>query len=273
MAKKIYLSPAAHGHDNPCSFSKTCGENIHCNLYADELQKILAACGFEVRRAPKTNTGEKVADTIADSNAWNPDLHYVVHTNGGKGHYSKLMVYDNGNGHQYAEVIADARKAVFSPVNITIEPQWDELRRTKAVAVYDELLFHDNPTDIAWLHGHFYEMAAATAKGICRIFGYKFVDPNDVVKTVTPAPSAPSAPSKPSVSSSPSTGVNPVLKPGDRVRVKSGVTAFADGTGMASFVRDAVLYVRQVGSGKVLVSTVKTGAVTGWVKTSDVKPA
>ena len=50
---KIYLSPAAHGHDNPCSFDGACGENIHCNLYMDELVPYLLACGFEVKRNPK----------------------------------------------------------------------------------------------------------------------------------------------------------------------------------------------------------------------------
>ena len=29
---KIYLSPAAHGRDNPCGYDSACGENIHCNL-------------------------------------------------------------------------------------------------------------------------------------------------------------------------------------------------------------------------------------------------
>ena len=39
---KIYLSPAAHAHDNPCSYDrKNCGENVHCNRYMDELEPYL----------------------------------------------------------------------------------------------------------------------------------------------------------------------------------------------------------------------------------------
>jgi len=56
---------------------------------------------------------------------------------------------------------------------------------------------------------------------------------------------------------------------GDKVRVRSGVTTFADGTPMALWVRSAVLYVRKIEGDKLTVSTQKTGAVTGIVKTAD----
>lgn len=63
------------------------------------------------------------------------------------------------------------------------------------------------------------------------------------------------------------------FKVGDAVKCRTGVTKFADGTAMASWVPSSVLYVRAVeSSGKVLlVSTQKTGSVcTGRVKASDV---
>ena len=175
---KIYLSPAAHGHDNPCSFDSACGENIHCNLYMDELVPYLLACGFEVRRNPKERTGDRLKEAIAESNAWGADLHYVAHTNAGGGSYSLLMVYNTGTAYGYAEKLAAARKAVYSGnVKISVQPQWDELRLTTAPAIYDEMVFHDNAEQIAWFHGHLREMAEATAKAICDMFGMAFVDP------------------------------------------------------------------------------------------------
>ena len=68
---KIYLSPAAHAHDNPCSYDrKNCGENVHCNRYMDELEPYLRACGFEVKRADKGNTGDGIRVSVREANDW-----------------------------------------------------------------------------------------------------------------------------------------------------------------------------------------------------------
>ena len=60
---------------------------------------------------------------------------------------------------------------------------------------------------------------------------------------------------------------------GDAVKVRDGAEYFATGQHMASFVRQGVLYVLQVGSGKVLVSTAPGGAATGWIRTEDLVKA
>ncbi len=180
---KIYLSPAAHGADNPCSYSADCGENIHCNAYIDELEPYLKAAGFQLKRNPRDRTGGRLREAIEESNAWGADLHYVAHTNAGGGSYSKLMVYDKGTAYGYAGQIAAARRAYFAAegkdwaVKIAVEPQWAELSQTAAPAVYDEVVFHDNAEQVAWFHGHLRGLAAAAAKGICAVFGADFVDP------------------------------------------------------------------------------------------------
>ena len=71
-------------------------------------------------------------------------------------------------------------------MKISVQPQWDELRLTAAPALYDEMVFHDNAKDIAWFHEHLREMAEATAKAICDMFGAAFVDP--YAKPAEPAP-------------------------------------------------------------------------------------
>lgn len=184
MAKKIYLSPAAHGHDNPCSYSKDCGENIHCNAYMDELEAYLAAAGFAVKRNPRDRTGDRLHEAIEEANAWGPDLYYIAHTNAGGGSYSKLMVYSQGSrAYGYAGTLAAQRRAYFAAegkswaVKVTVEPQWAELKQTAAPAVYDELVFHDHADQIAWFHGHLRGMAETTAKALCAALGAAFVDP------------------------------------------------------------------------------------------------
>ena len=109
------------------------GENIHCNLYMDELEPYLLACGFAVKRNPKDRTGDRLKEAIAESNAWGADLHYVAHTNAGGGSYSLLMVYDQGTAYGYAEKLAARRREIYAGnVKISVQPQWDELRLTAA---------------------------------------------------------------------------------------------------------------------------------------------
>lgn len=55
----------------------------------------------------------------------------------------------------------------------------------------------------------------------------------------------------------------------DEVRIRDGVTTFASGKGMASWVPKAKLYVRRLEGDKVVVSTLKEGAVTGTVFNTD----
>ena len=46
---KIYLSPAAHLHDNHTACPMSCSENTHCNQYMDVVERRLRELGFEVR--------------------------------------------------------------------------------------------------------------------------------------------------------------------------------------------------------------------------------
>ena len=86
-----------------------------------------------------------------------------------------------------------------------------------------------------------------------------------------PATVTPAAPVKVTAPAKPATAVSAAFKPGDTVKIKPGVKTYASGTGMASFIRNAKkLYVRQVGSGKVLVSLFRIGLSSGWVRISDI---
>ena len=53
MAKKIYLSAAAHATDNKTKCPVACSENTHCNQYMDKLETRLREVGFAVSVATR----------------------------------------------------------------------------------------------------------------------------------------------------------------------------------------------------------------------------
>lgn len=64
------------------------------------------------------------------------------------------------------------------------------------------------------------------------------------------------------------TAITPVvesLKVGDKVRLQKGAPCYGKSTGFASWVYDSTLYVREIKGSRVVISTLKSGAVTGAV--------
>lgn len=239
---KIYLSPAAHAHDNPCSYDrKNCGENVHCNLYMDELEPYLRACGMEVKRASKTNTGDGIRISVKEANDWGADLYYVAHTNAGGGCRNGIMIYSE-DSRPWAEKLRKRRLEVYPRrSNISVNPNLYEINQTKAPCLYEELVFHDNMEDISFLHTHLREMAEATAKAFCDIFGVSFVDPykkgevtimgkvvnrDELVAWIDAHAVEVEEQQEPEVKPEPV-----AIKAGDKVVFKAGVTQWGSGSG------------------------------------------
>ena len=184
MAVKIYLSPAAHEHDRACVAVAGCSENTHCNAYLDELIPYLDACGIEWKRNGPDNLGSAgVQGAVRESNEWGADLHYVVHTNGANGEAkgSRPMVWPTGRGREWAETILRWRQEIYPyPVKVKERADLYEIKNSNAVCIYEELVFHDNEEDAAFLHGHLRQLAEHTARAFCEIFGLPFRRPGDV---------------------------------------------------------------------------------------------
>jgi N-acetylmuramoyl-L-alanine amidase len=171
---KVYLSPAVHQHDNPCAFSSSCGENIHCRQYLNIVKQILDASGVITMITPE---GKTMDEAIALSNQFNPDLHFVTHTNAGGGSYRLMMYYSTGGGENYARTIAAACGGVSPNIKFQNNNGLGEICRTKAVAVYDEIVFHDNVNMVTDFHNRMQEYALETARGICNVFNIAMVNP------------------------------------------------------------------------------------------------
>lgn len=187
---KVYLSPAYHSF-NPCAI-QGCDETTHNNLYLDELEPFLEACGIEYKRGPRRiplsqeNGDVLMTEAVAESNRWGADVHYISHTNaagntagGGTVRGYRPIIYPaSAEGEKLAEKIIARRREIYDqPITLNRRADLYELRATQAVAYYEEHVFHDNFEDAAWFHAHLRDVARSTCKGLCDYFGISFTEP------------------------------------------------------------------------------------------------
>ena len=166
---KVYLSPSRQKH----------------NLYAvgntnemDQCYKIGVACIESLRRNKIESEiafkGEGTSEVIKDSNLWGADLHVCIHTNAANGKASGplIMVYDKKD----QKTMAIANSIYFMLRDITLgtneygireNKELSEIRSTKAICIYVECEFHDNPITAQWIIDYTTEIGDAIAKGIC----------------------------------------------------------------------------------------------------------
>ena len=190
-APKVYLSPAMH-RANPCVYprpdGKQCYEALENNEYIDILEPILNRCGIETkrgyRRTPMNgdNGNAIMKQNVRESNAWGADVHYVSHTNAssnGKAQGCHPMYYTySKNGKKLGEIMVKYRKQIYQrTVKLVARSDLYELKKTNAVAFYEEHAFHDNMEDATWFHTHMEEIAESAAKGLCEYFGIPYVEP------------------------------------------------------------------------------------------------
>ena len=235
MAKKIYLSAAAHATDNPTKCPHACGENTHCNQYMDIVERRLKAIGFEVKRGDKALTGSKAMSTrVSEANKWKADLYYVAHTNAGGGRYSMTMCWNDAASKAKANVIHKYRKCVKSHKVVANNTLY-ETKQTAMTCLYDELFFHDNAEDCAWFHNGGMELLAEeTVQAICEICGVAYKpEVREEPKAETPAakPVAPAA--KPAV--------KPAPKAGDVVKLNKG-KLYTTARGSVAVTRTGTFY-------------------------------
>ena len=172
MAKKIYLSPSMQ-RNNMYAYGGT-NEMEECNRIAEYAKIALERCGFEVKVAPK---GQSMAESIKESNQWNPDLHIPIHTNAANGSADGTLVMVYANENKNMEPAECIYKEVYSITPgktkraIQVRKDLAELRDTKAIAVYIECEFHDNLAISKWIIENKQALGEAIAKGVCKYFG------------------------------------------------------------------------------------------------------
>lgn len=178
MAKKVYLSAAAHATDNPTKCPTKCGENIHCNAYMDIVEKRLKEHGIETKCGDKNKVGDaELKRRVSEANTWKADLYYVAHTNAGGGRYSMTMCWNDKASIAKAQVFTKYRKCVSSHQVVTRTDLY-EINSTAMPCLYDELFFHDNAEDCAWFHNGGMELLAEeTVQALCELCGMTYKAP------------------------------------------------------------------------------------------------
>lgn len=187
MAKpKLYLSAAAHEHDNPTQCPVKCGENVHCKEYMDIVEKRMKELGVDVKHGYRDEVGAIAMEhRVAEANAWGADLYYVGHTNAtgqkdAKVHRSCTLCWNDKASKEKAAVIGKYRKNL--PHVVVERPDLYEIRATKMTCLYDELFFHDNAEDCRWFHnGGMEQMAEETVKALCELLDVKYAPVVDEV--------------------------------------------------------------------------------------------
>lgn len=263
MAKKIYLSAAAHAAENPTKCPTKCGENIHCNAYMDIVERRLKTLGFEVKRGDKSKTGgQAMKSRVSEANKWGADIYYVAHTNAGSGRYSMTMCWNDKASIDKAKVFHKYRKCVKSH-KVVANTSLYEIKSTVMPCMYDELFFHDNAEDCSWFHagGGMEKMAEETVQALCELchIDYK-PEVKEQPKTETPV-------AKPVA--------KPAPKAGDVVKLDKG-KLYASSTGNTAFTRTGTFYlydgVKVNGRYRVTNSAKRVGKtplalnVSGWVE-------
>ena len=178
MAKKLYLSAAAHAADNPTKCPIKCGENVHCKAYMDIVETRMKALGVEVMRGFQNQVGTAaMQNRVAEANKWGADLYYVAHTNAGGGRYTMTMCWSDADSKKKAAVIGKYRKSITNH-KVKVRTDLYEIRKTKMTSLYDELFFHDNAEDCKWFHSGGMEiMAEETVQALCELLEVKYVAP------------------------------------------------------------------------------------------------
>lgn len=180
MAANIYLSPSSQPA-NTYAVGDT-NEQVQCRRIAAELETHLRRCGFPVLAGMEGTMYTRVAQ----SNDWGADLHLCIHTNAFDGKVAGLRIMISKKGGE-AEEIAQAIMETLAPITpgqsdgISQYPGLYEIQNTRAICVYVEVGFHDNPQEAQWIIDNTETVAAAMAQALCSHYGVTWVP---VEKTV-----------------------------------------------------------------------------------------
>lgn len=173
---KIYLSPSTQ-EANLCRMGDT--EEDHCNEIMDLIEPYLMAAGIEYKRNTRdmTHISSKNA-----SNEYKPDLHYALHSNASdktvRGHRVYICAR-GGKAEKFAKILVARQSEIYGSTGQVIVPttKYTEIFYTDAPAVIDEIAFHDNAEDAAWIHANMAEIAKNKAQAICEALGATFKEP------------------------------------------------------------------------------------------------
>ena len=168
---KIYLSPSDQ-RENKYAAGGT-NESMQCVLIANAAKAALDRNGYETIRG---STGKTIAGRIAESNAWNADVHVAIHTNAGGGDGTLVMCHTANADNKYVKSVYNAVAKISPGKDDGIRARTDlaEINGTKALCIYLEVEFHDDPELAEWIIDDSAEIGETIAEAFCKVDGIPF---------------------------------------------------------------------------------------------------
>lgn len=178
----VFLSPSTQEYNNFITGGGN--EEYYMNLITDAMIPYLEASGISYTRNNPTLT---VANSIAQSNAGNYNLHLAIHSNaspeGTPGVFQGPNVYyysTSQEGNRAANIFANNLKLIYPNPDLVITIPTNtlsELRGTVAPAVLVEIAYHDNWEDANWIANHMEQIGSNLAFSVAEFLGVPFVSP------------------------------------------------------------------------------------------------
>lgn len=163
---KVYLSPSTQEKNTgPNGYN----EEVMMNKVADRVEQLLKEKGIEVKR---NDPNQSLGAAVRQSNAYKPDLHVSLHSNGYNQKVRGLEIWYNDKGKAAAEYAYNYLNKVVPGPNRGLKSsgQLYELRFAEAPAYLIEYDFHDVVEGAAFIAENIEKLAAATVAGICDYF-------------------------------------------------------------------------------------------------------
>lgn len=183
---KVYISPSGQRY-NKYAYGDTT-EADQCRRIGNACFNALKRCGIEVKITP---VGADTDSAVAESNAFNPDIHLCIHTNAIHDDNSKpsaegpvVFVSKKNIDYPVAYAVIDALEALKGKTSVygVRSNSLYEINRTTAKCVYVEAEFHDNAQLAKWIIDNAEAIGEAIAKGVCLGGGIEFVSESEMEK-------------------------------------------------------------------------------------------
>lgn len=182
---KVYLSPSSQW-DNAYENHKNTEAEI-CGIIGQCAKVALERNGYTVKLGDNKST--TLQQRAAESNSWGADLHIPIHTNAGGGDGTLVMTYPSTTSDKYVTAVYNEIASLSPGKDDGIKGVTNlyEVTKTKAICIYTEVEFHDNPSYSQWIVDHTEDIGEAFAKALCKADAKTYKQAGNIPSAVTPA--------------------------------------------------------------------------------------
>jgi N-acetylmuramoyl-L-alanine amidase len=171
---KVFISPSQQTEN--IGYGNYGSERTRMYEIGIALETILKRCGLIVYLATK---GVSFEVAVAESNNAHADLHLCLHSNALDGKTrGTLVMYKSEQGRKLGAYIYNKLSNFTPSTDLGMKENQNlyELNNTNAIAVYLEIIFHDNKEDSELLVLNIEAIASLIARGVCLYLKIPYVE-------------------------------------------------------------------------------------------------